>query len=405
MQFSIASDRLLFGGRAVPFVPTPNQGGRIEPHLIVLHDTVSWLRRHAALDWFRDQRCRVSAHVVVEIDGSPTQLVDFDRAAWHAGKSVWRGRSGANAWSIGIEIVNPGPMRRINDTQVVSSFGLVCDIADCVEIETPEHGRAWWLPYTPEQIDAVHGIIRALADAYHTITEVVGHYHIAPRRKVDVGPQWPMAQSQALVAHRHAPDPGQVRAAQQRLAELGYWPGSVDGIMGPRTRSAIKAFQEQQRLPETGRLDEATRAALQADTAKAAVNAARESATKEDVRAVSGTATAAYYGKRATEVATAAVVTDALTGPAPQPVIAAPTLPQDALSGLDSAVAKVETARGLAGRLMALVDWITSPSGLKYAAVGVVLALIWWALHHVEWRRWRDHVTGRHIGGQSSCKS
>ena len=35
---------------------------------------------------------------VVERDGSVTQLVAFDRVAWHAGQSQWRGRSGCNAF-------------------------------------------------------------------------------------------------------------------------------------------------------------------------------------------------------------------------------------------------------------------------------------------------------------------
>lgn len=395
MQFSVTNDRLLIGGRAVPFVPTPNCGGRIEPHMIVLHDTAGRLDRGSSVSWLCDTKAKASAHFVVERDGSVTQLVDCDRAAWHAGQSSWRGRKGLNAWSIGIEIVNPGKLLRRSDGCAYSWFGQGWPLAQCVEAQSPDHGHGYWLPYTPEQIATVHGIVRALADAYPTITDVVGHYHIAPRRKVDVGPQWPMAQSQSLLADRVAPDPEQVRVMQQRLCDLGYWTGPIDGIMGPRTREALRSFQEQQRLPVTGAMDGATRAALYAADAKRAVNAAREGATKEDVRAVSGTAQSAGYGKRAVEVGTVAVVTDALTSPAPKTT----TLPQDGLSALDGAVAKVEAARGLTGRLAALVDWITSPAGLKYAALGAVLAGIWWALHHVEWRRWRDHVTGRNLGG------
>lgn len=394
MQFSVTNDRLLIGGRAVPFERSPNCGGRIEPHMIVLHDTAGRLDSGSSVSWLCNPKAGASAHFVVERDGSVTQLVDCDRAAWHAGKSAWRGRQGLNAWSIGIEIVNPGALTLRGD-KAVAWFGQSWPLNACQEIETPEHGRAWWLPYTPQQTEAVHSIIRALSAAYPTITEVVGHYHIAPRRKVDPGPHWPMAQSQSLLADRVAPDPEQVRVMQQRLCDLGYWTGPIDGIMGPRTREALRSFQEQQRLPITGEVDGATRAAIYAHEAKPAVNAAREGATKEDVRSVSGTAQAAGYGKRAVEVGTAAVVTDALTSPAPKTT----TMPQDGLSALDGAVAKVETARGITGRLAALMDWITSPAGLKYAALGAVLAGIWWALHHVEWRRWRDHITGRNLGG------
>lgn len=42
-----------------------------------------------------------------------------------------------------------------------------------------------------------------------------------------------------------------VKAIQQSLHELGYDPGPVDGIMGPRTLGAIKQFQEKMKAAET----------------------------------------------------------------------------------------------------------------------------------------------------------
>jgi N-acetylmuramoyl-L-alanine amidase len=55
-----------------------------------------------------------------------------------------------------------------------------------------------------------------------------------------------------------------VSGVQQRLARLGYDPRAIDGVLGPRTRAAIMAFQESQDdLADTGRLDDATRQRLQ----------------------------------------------------------------------------------------------------------------------------------------------
>ena len=54
----------------------------------------------------------------------------------------------------------------------------------------------------------------------------------------------------------------EVEAAQRRLVALGYEPGAVDGVMGRRTRSALRAFQRARGLTPTGRVDDATRAAL-----------------------------------------------------------------------------------------------------------------------------------------------
>jgi lipoprotein-anchoring transpeptidase ErfK/SrfK len=53
-----------------------------------------------------------------------------------------------------------------------------------------------------------------------------------------------------------------VAEAQIALARLGLSSGSVDGKPGPQTASAMIAFQRINHLPETGRLDPATREAL-----------------------------------------------------------------------------------------------------------------------------------------------
>jgi hypothetical protein len=45
-----------------------------------------------------------------------------------------------------------------------------------------------------------------------------------------------------------------IAAAQAVLRKLGYDPGPADGVEGPRTRMAIKKFQHDVELPETGRL-------------------------------------------------------------------------------------------------------------------------------------------------------
>lgn len=57
-------------------------------------------------------------------------------------------------------------------------------------------------------------------------------------------------------------EPTSVAAAQRALAAIGYNPGSADGVMGPRTRQAIAAFQRDNGLPVTGEPDRPTMAAL-----------------------------------------------------------------------------------------------------------------------------------------------
>ncbi|GAA4423586.1 hypothetical protein GCM10023090_15940 [Acidovorax lacteus] len=53
-----------------------------------------------------------------------------------------------------------------------------------------------------------------------------------------------------------------LRDAQERLNALGYTAGTPDGAMGQRTAAALRAFQKDKGLPQSGRLDAATAAAL-----------------------------------------------------------------------------------------------------------------------------------------------
>jgi peptidoglycan hydrolase-like protein with peptidoglycan-binding domain len=60
-----------------------------------------------------------------------------------------------------------------------------------------------------------------------------------------------------------APSSSIVVAAQQSLAKLGYYHGSIDGIAGPETQKAIRWFQSTDKIPVTGRIDGQTLKALQ----------------------------------------------------------------------------------------------------------------------------------------------
>jgi peptidoglycan hydrolase-like protein with peptidoglycan-binding domain len=46
----------------------------------------------------------------------------------------------------------------------------------------------------------------------------------------------------------------QTREAEQKLSDLGYWTGAIDGIFDPATRSALTAFQKWEGRPITGQL-------------------------------------------------------------------------------------------------------------------------------------------------------
>ena len=54
-----------------------------------------------------------------------------------------------------------------------------------------------------------------------------------------------------------------ISGVQQRLRNLGFDPGPIDGIIGPLTRGAIARFQSWKGMTPTGRADKATREALE----------------------------------------------------------------------------------------------------------------------------------------------
>jgi len=64
-----------------------------------------------------------------------------------------------------------------------------------------------------------------------------------------------------------APAPANnVATAQQRLKDDGYYAGTIDGVLGPNTVAALRAYQRDHKLSVTGRLDSPTVRSLMSET-------------------------------------------------------------------------------------------------------------------------------------------
>lgn len=61
-------------------------------------------------------------------------------------------------------------------------------------------------------------------------------------------------------------DPALITKVQARLSELGYEPGPVDGLMGPKTRDAIRRYQVVEGLPVDGKISRPVLARLVGST-------------------------------------------------------------------------------------------------------------------------------------------
>ena len=56
-----------------------------------------------------------------------------------------------------------------------------------------------------------------------------------------------------------------VKSAQEALRDNGFDPGPIDGIMGSRTRAALRSFQQSKNMKATGQLDADTSQQLGVD--------------------------------------------------------------------------------------------------------------------------------------------
>jgi len=211
--------------------PSPNHAPRAaEPvDILVLHYTELPLKE--SLDILSDdtREGRVSAHYVLDLDGTVYRLVPEDRTAWHAGKSWWRGREALNATSIGIEIVN---------------------------LHGDRHD------YPARQIAVLVELCTGILARHPAIAprNVVGHSDIAPQRKIDPGRRFPwktLADAGVGLWPRAGGRPldGDFQAGLQRF---GYTPP-----VAVPPREIVKAFQRHFRPAQVdGMADPETRALL-----------------------------------------------------------------------------------------------------------------------------------------------
>jgi N-acetylmuramoyl-L-alanine amidase len=137
--------------------PSPNFDARDQAvSMVVLHYT-GMADAASAIARLRDPVARVSCHYLIAEDGQILRMVAEEMRAWHAGRSYWRGVTGVNACSIGIEIVNPGH----------------------------EYG---YRPFTEQQMDALIPLLAGIVGRHRVPpANVVGHSDVAPARKQDPG--------------------------------------------------------------------------------------------------------------------------------------------------------------------------------------------------------------------------
>ena len=214
--------------------PSPNHDARPgSVDMLILHYT-GMPDQAAALARLTDPTAMVSAHYLIDEDGTVIRLVPEARRAWHAGVSHWRGRTDINGASIGIELVNRG-----------HEFG--------------------YRDFPAKQMAALAELARDIVRR-HAIPAryVLGHSDVAIGRKQDPGErfdwQWLARRGVGLwpdfaLAH----GAGDIAALQRDLASFGYRCPTT-GVLDDDTRAAVRAFQRHFRAARVdGAADDETR--------------------------------------------------------------------------------------------------------------------------------------------------
>ncbi len=133
------------------------------PSYIMLHGT--WTKDlETSLSFLMNgtAESRVSAHYIIDSDGTVINLVDEDKRAWHAGTGHWRGITDMNSASIGIEIQN----------------------------NSKPFGKR--VAYESKQISALIKLLKDIQKRHDISTDnVIAHSDFAPDRKDDPGEQFP----------------------------------------------------------------------------------------------------------------------------------------------------------------------------------------------------------------------
>lgn len=186
--------------------------------ILLLHYT-GMESAEAALARMCDPNAGVSAHYVVDEDGTIIRLVDEENRAWHAGEAFWAGATDINDRSIGVELVNPG-----------HEFG--------------------YRPYPEPQMAALEDLARAILKR-HAIppARVLGHSDVAPQRKRDPGELFDWARLARAgvglwpqVAEPEADPAEPPTEARALLARFGY-EIAPEGAWDEAARNVVAAFQ------------------------------------------------------------------------------------------------------------------------------------------------------------------
>lgn len=194
---------------------SPNRSGGYTPKYLIFHYTAG-RNFESSVNYLCKPEAKASAHLVLGRNGRIAQLVPFNKVAWHAGRSHWEGISGLNRHSIGIEIDNAGPLTKRGNT-FRAWFGANYPEEEVIHAKHKlDSAPAYWHTYTDTQIKRAMALAELLVRAYN-LTDILGHEDIAPERKRDPGPAFPLESIRSRILGRDQEEDERFRVTASAL--------------------------------------------------------------------------------------------------------------------------------------------------------------------------------------------
>lgn len=178
--------------------------------VLIIHFTAG-LSAASSIEWWRDPDAKgANAHLIIDRDGTLIQCRAFDLTANHAGKSRWRDPhtgtlyDGVNSCGIGIELANAGDNVFGSVAEPKAFKKYPCE-AGAIRAKHKNGGPvSFWKNYPTAQLNACFAAAKALVERYK-LDDVCGHEDIAPERKNDPGPAFPMKKLRKSVGFQGLP--------------------------------------------------------------------------------------------------------------------------------------------------------------------------------------------------------
>jgi hyperosmotically inducible protein len=212
----------------------------------------SWLTAKTKIALFADERVKGGQVSVETVNGTVSLRgkVDSDEAK-AAAAAVAKAVDGVKSVRNDLQVVPPGDRKVIDtsDKDITRQVeGRLSKDARLKKVDVRTDGGAVILTGAVQSIGAsarASELARGVPGVRAVKNELT--YDAAMRDRSGVTP----TRSQS-----------QVMAMQQALKEKGFEPGPIDGVMGPRTASALKEYQKAENLKMTGQMDRDTAAKL-----------------------------------------------------------------------------------------------------------------------------------------------